>query len=304
MAMRIFLSVVATALLLATTGQAFAKVKVFACEPEWAALAREIGGSRVTAYSATHAQQDPHHIRARPSLLAKIRRANLVFCSGAGLEVGWLPLLLQRGGSGLQAGAAGHLMAADYIEVIEKPISIDRSLGDLHPEGNPHVHLDPHNILILARTLSERLSEIDPSGVSHYAKHLARFVASWSAALADWTQRAAKMRDKPVVVHHKFWSYLLRWTGLRETGTLEVKPGISPSVKHLESLLVNTQSTGVRAILRNPYDDKEPSDWLADRTGIPVIELPATVERGALPGALRKYFDELLDRLELVNGQH
>jgi zinc/manganese transport system substrate-binding protein len=83
-----------------------------------------------------------------------------------------------------------------------------------------------------------------------------------------------------------------------------VKPGISPSVKHLESLLVNTQSTGVRAILRNPYDDKEPSDWLADRTGIPVIELPATVERGALPGALRKYFDELLDRLELVNGQH
>lgn len=303
MLLRFFLPVVATALLLASAGPAFAAVKVFACEPEWAALAREIGGSRITTYAATHARQDPHHIRARPSLLAKIRRANLVICSGAGLEVGWLPLLLQRAGGGVQPGTPGHLMAADYIDVIEKPVSIDRSLGDLHPEGNPHVHLDPRNIPTIARILSNRLSKIDPSGSGHYASHLKRFAASWSAAVAGWTQRAATLRGTPVVVHHKFWSYFVQWIGLQETGTLEVKPGIPPSVKHLELLLVNTRSTGVRAILRTPYDDKEPSDWLAARTGVPVIELPATVDREAPTGALAKFFDGLLNQLEAVIGQ-
>ncbi|MDD9906000.1 MAG: zinc ABC transporter substrate-binding protein [Rhodospirillaceae bacterium] len=297
------LPAVAAALLLAAAGPANAAVKVFACEPEWAALAREIGGDRVTAYSATHARQDPHHIRARPSLVAKIRRAGLVVCSGAGLEVGWLPLLLQRGGGGIQAGKPGHLMTSGHVEVIEKPVSIDRSLGDLHPEGNPHVHLDPRNILSLAETLSKRLSAIDPSGASHYADRLNGFTASWKAAMARWAPRAAALRDVPVVVHHKFWSYFIRWTGMRQTGTLEAKPGIPPSVSHLEALLASTRESNVRAILRTPYDDTDPAEWLSSRAGVPVVELPATVDREAPPGALAAYFDDVLSRLEKAIGQ-
>lgn len=300
---RYVLPAVAAALLLAAAGHAAAAVKVFACEPEWAALAREIGGDRVTAYAATHARQDPHHIRARPSLVAKIRRADLVFCSGAGLEVGWLPLLLQRGGAGIQPGKPGHLTASDHVAIIEKPVSIDRSLGDLHPEGNPHVHLDPRNILAIAETLRQRLAAVDPSGATHYAERLKTFTASWSAAMAGWQPRVAALRGQPVFVHHKFWSYLLQWTGLREVGTLEAKPGIAPSVAHLESLLAVARTTKVRAVLRTPYDDDGPSDWLTGRTSIPVLELPATVERDAGPGALAAYFDQLLAGLEKGLGR-
>lgn len=296
--------VVAGIILLATGGAADAVVKIFACEPEWAALAREIGGQRVKAYAATHALQDPHHIRARPSLVAKMRQANLVFCSGGGLEVGWLPLLLRRGNDAIQAGTTGHLMAADQVDVIEKPISVDRSLGDLHPEGNPHVHLDPRNILTLARVLRDRLVAIDPAGADHYSNRLKGFSASWSAGVKRWTAQTTRLKDLPVIVHHKFFSYLLVWTGLREAASLETKPGIPPSVKHLKSLLNTTRVTKVRAILRTPYDDTGPSDWLASQTGIPIIQLPATVGRDAGPGALAAFFDDLLARLESGIGKH
>ena len=294
---------VAAAVLLASAGRAAAVVNVFACEPEWAALAREIGGARVAAFSATHARQDPHHIRARPSLVARIRRADRVFCSGGGLEVGWLPLLLQRGGAGIQPGAVGHLMASAHVEMVEIPVSIDRSLGDLHPEGNPHVHLDPHNMPILARTLRDRLAALDPAGADYYAERFESFDAAWADALAGWTRRAAPLRDVPVIVHHKYWSYFMRWIGLREIGTVEAKPGIPPSAKHLESLLAASAGADIRAILRTPYNDAKPSDWLSGRTGVRVIELPATVDRDARPGALMAYFDDLLTRLEAGIGR-
>ena len=145
-----------------------AAVNIFACEPEWAALAREIGGEKVEVFSATSAQQDPHHIRARPSLIAAMRKADLVICSGGGLEEGWLPILLQRAGEKLQKGGSGSLMATDYVKILEKPEVLDRSLGHLHAEGNPHLHLNPHNILSVASELNERLKIIDSANISTY----------------------------------------------------------------------------------------------------------------------------------------
>lgn len=276
----------------------FATVNVFACEPEWAALAREIGGERVEAYSATHANQDPHHIRARPSLIAKIRRADLVFCSGAGLEVGWLPLLLQRGGAAVQPGERGHFMAAAHVEVVETPVILDRSLGDLHPEGNPHVHLDPRNVQLLARELAARLSAIDPGEAEFYAQRLHTFEASWSASMAGWNARAKALSGAPVIVHHKSWSYLLRWIGLQEIAVLEAKPGILPSPAYLGDLLKRTRSQPAKVILRTPYDDAAPSEWLSQRTSVPALELPMTVDRDAGVGALMDLFERLLSRLE------
>ena len=146
--------------------QANEQLNIFACEPEWKALAEEIGGNNVKAISATHAKQDPHHIRARPSLIAKIRRADLIFCSGAGLEVGWMPILLQKARSEVQPGNIGYFMASKYTPVIDIPHKIDRSHGDVHPEGNPHVHLDPNNILLVAKELNRRLSIIDAKTIS------------------------------------------------------------------------------------------------------------------------------------------
>jgi zinc/manganese transport system substrate-binding protein len=282
---------------------ASADVKVFACEPEWAALAREVGGEKVSAFSATHARQDPHHIRARPSLIARIRRADMVFCSGAGLEVGWLPLLMQRGAkAGVQPGQPGHLMAADLVPKLEKPAVIDRSLGDIHPEGNPHVHLDPRNILRVASELTKRLTRLDRPNAAYYQQKLTQFHARWQADIEDWKRRAARLSGMPVIVHHKSYSYLISWIGLVETGTLEVKPGIPPTASHLNQLLDVARSHRIRAILRTPYDPSTPSEWLSGKTGIPALLLPYTVEKDAKPGALADLFRRTLNLLEKAHA--
>ena len=257
---------------------AAAQVRIFACEPEWAALAEEIGGGDVTAESATHGRQDAHYIRARPSLIARIRRADLLFCSGADLEEGWLPVLMDRGAPvGVQPGRPGHLMAADHVTVLGRPEVVDRSHGHIHPGGNPHVHLDPRNILLLADELAGRLERLDPSNAEAYRARLASFRERWTAALAGWTVRAARLVGTPVVVHHEAWIYLIRWAGLHRAAVLEPLPGIPPTAGDLARTLDRARSAGARAILRAPFEPEGASDWLAGKAGIPVLELPFTV---------------------------
>ena len=137
--------IAALSLVLSAASFAADNINILACEPEWASLAEELGGGHVKVFSATHAKQNPHFIRARPSLISKARRADMIMCSGAGLEAGWLPILIQKGSSRIQPGKPGYFLAADFVPVLEIPTVLDRSLGDIHPEGNPHVHLNPHN---------------------------------------------------------------------------------------------------------------------------------------------------------------
>jgi len=283
---------------------ASADVRIFACEPEWAALAREIGGDKISTYSATHENQDPHHIRARPSLIAKIRRADLVFCSGAGLEIGWLPLLMQRSArSKVRPGTAGYFMAAQHVPVREKPTVVDRSMGDVHPDGNPHIHLNPRNILVVARELLKRLTVIDPKNSLVFAENHKKFGEEWTMNIAQWEEEARGLKNMPVVVHHKSWSYLIGWLDLREVGSLEAKPGIPPTASHLQALLKKANASKISAILRTPYDQAAPSKWLAARIKIPALVLPYTVSRDAKPGALKRLFDDILTQLKQANGQ-
>lgn len=288
---------------MALSSPAAADLRIFACEPEWAALARDVGGDKVTAFSATHARQDPHHIRARPSLVAQIRRADLVFCSGADLEVGWLPLLMQRGArAGVQPGTDGYLMAAEHVPVLEKPTVLDRSLGDLHPGGNPHVHLNPNNLVILANELSRRLIKLDPPNTEYYRSRLATFQKDWRTAMAGWKSRKAALSGLPIIVHHKSFTYLIEWAGLNEVATLEVKPGIPPTASHLNGLLQIARSQKVKAILRTSYDPADASEWLSSKTGISALTLPYTVEKDAPPGALAKLFDQTISILEKAHA--
>lgn len=158
-----------TTLLLALAMPAQAAVKIFACEPEWGALAQELGGNLVDVTVATTALQDPHHIQARPSLIARARNADLVVCTGAELEIGWLPILLQQSGNAkVQAGQPGNFAAADHVRKLEIPGQIDRSQGDVHATGNPHIHTDPRNIAKVATALGLRLAQIDPGHASQY----------------------------------------------------------------------------------------------------------------------------------------
>lgn len=261
-----------------------AAVQVFACEPEWAALAEEIGGDRVNTLSATTALQDPHYIQARPSLIAGIRKADLLICSGSDLEIGWLPLLLRKGNNPrIQPGQPGYLMASEHVARLEIPTQLDRAQGDLHAQGNPHIQTDPRNIATVARVVAGRLQEIDAAAAGTYREKLADFEQRWSAALTDWQRRTAPLRGKRVVLHHKSWVYMTTWLGLERVATLESKPGIPPSAAHLNALLQQLEAQPADLIIRTPYQDAKPSEWLTKRSGIPNAALPFTV--GGSPGA-------------------
>ena len=283
---------------------AIAEVRVLACEPEWAALAEAVGGGDVVVHSATHGRQDAHYVRARPSLIAKVRRADVLFCSGAELESGWLPVLMQRGARHvIQPGQPGHIMAADHVAVLDRPETIDRSHGDVHPSGNPHVHLDPRNIEILASELVRRLERIDPDNADAYRSRLASFRADWAAAMEGWRSRVASLQGMKVVVYHEAWVYFLHWSGLTRVASLEALPGIPPSASHLQDVLEQSRGAGAEAILRAPYEPRDASDWLSARTGIPVVELPYTVGGHPDAGDLVSLFDITLKLLEEVRDR-
>ena len=277
---------------------AHAAVEILACEPEWAALATEIGGTLVSAESATTPQQDPHYIQARPSLIAKMRKAALVICTGADLEVGWLPLLLRQAGNGaVQPGQPGFLNAADYVELLEKPSSVDRALGDIHPYGNPHLQTDPRNVAKVAAALADRLATLDAPNAVTYKQRYQDFAARWQAAVERWTAAVAPLKGKLVVTHHKGWVYVESWAGLVEVGNLEPKPGLPPSAAHLAELLEQLKGKPVALIIRSTYEDAKASEWLAGRTSIPYVVLPHTV--GSVAGAddLFKMFDVVVKTL-------
>ncbi len=279
-------------------------LNVFACEPEWAALARELGGDRVTVYEATSGLQDPHHIEARPSLIARARAADLLVCTGAELEAGWLPLVVRQANNpDIQPGGPGYFEAASQVRLLEVPVRLDRAEGDVHPAGNPHLQLDPRNILAVAEGLAQRLAQRDPAHRAQYQARLADFRQRWQAAMTRWQAQAARLKGMPVVVHHKVFTYLFGWLGLREVAVLEPKPGIEPSAAHLAAVLETLRREPARMVLRASYQDGRAADWLAQRAQIPAVALPATV--GGTPGAkdLFGLFDDILARLSAAAGQ-
>jgi len=276
--MRKSLSVLIFGFLFAAAPTALAELEIFACEPEWGALAEELGGEDVKVRNATSALQDPHFVTARPSLIARVRKADLVLCNGADLEVGWLPLLLRQSNNrDVQPGTDGLFLAADYIAKLEVPATVDRALGDIHPQGNPHIVGNPHNISIVARELAARLQALDPDNAARYAARYAAFEARWQQAIAGWEERAAPLSGLPIVVQHKTWVYLTDWLGLKVITTLEPRPGIPPTTSHLQTVLNEIRDRGPRLILNAAYENSKPSRWLAERTGVPAVTLPYTV---------------------------
>lgn len=294
--MRKLMFIVAAVLCVAETARA--DVNVFACEPEWAALVTELGGDRVNVFTATTAQQDPHHIQARPSLIAKIRRSDLLVCTGAELEIGWLPVLLQRGANAkVQPGQPGYFEATRYVKMLGVPQRLDRAEGDVHPQGNPHIQTDPRNILLVAKALGARLAEIDPDHQADYKQRLADFVSRWQAAMQGWETRAEPLRGVPIVIHHNGWPYLIRWLGLNTVASLEPKPGIPPSTADLSALLKQLREHPAKMVIHAAYQDDQPDQWLAQHAGVHAIALPFTV--GGTSGAtdLFTLFDDTIDRL-------
>ena len=285
------------AIMSATALPTFA-LNIFACEPEWAALALELGGDKVKVSSATTALQDVHHVEARPSLIARARHADLLVCTGAELEIGWLPLLLtQSGNRQIQPGQAGYLEAAAFVNKMEVPQLLDRSQGDVHPAGNPHILLDPQNITKVGEALTARLVQLDAANAAAYQARAAAFQKKWHDATPKWEAQAAPLKGIAVVVYHKDLSYLLRWLGMREVGSLEPKPGVPPTTGHLSDLLAKLQRDPAKMILRSAYSDPKAATWLSERARIPAVTLPYTVGGDEQAKDLFGLFDDTIQRL-------
>lgn len=296
--MKTILRLVAALSLVLTTAPALGALNIFACEPEWSSLAQELGGDKVSVYAATTALQDAHRVEARPSLIARIRSADLLVCSGSELEIGWLPLLLTQSGNGrIQLGSPGYFEASQYVVKLEIPKVIDRALGDIHPGGNPHVHTDPRNITRVAQALEERMTQLDPANAQTYHSRGESFRERWRAAIARWERQAAPLKGMPLVVYHKDFSYFIHWTGMREVGSLEPKPGIPPTPSHLAELLDQMKRAPAKVIVYSPYNSPQAAEFLSSRAGIPAVMMPFTVGGTDRAKDLFGLFDDTIARL-------
>ena len=297
-----FIRLFLTSIMLLVAIPATAALNVFACEPEWASLADELGGERVKTVSATTAYQDPHHIEARPSLIAKVRRADLLICSGADLEVGWLPLL-QRQASNAKVlpNTPGYFEASAMVERLDIPVKIDRSMGDIHAAGNPHVHLDPRRVQIIAKALQTRLVELDPAGKEYYQQRFLKFNQRWQQAMNKWQQQASQLKGTRIVVHHRDWVYLFDWLGIEIAGALEPKPGLPTTAFHLAALKQTLKAKPAKMIVHTTYQNPRGAKRLSQLTGIPVVQLPYTVGGAEQVKDLFSLFDVTIQKLTGVN---
>ncbi|MBE0439058.1 MAG: zinc ABC transporter substrate-binding protein [Gammaproteobacteria bacterium] len=275
-----------------------ADLTIFACEPEWASLSEELGGDKVSVFSATTGLQDPHYIQARPSLIAKARRADLLVCTGAELESGWLPLLQAKAGNSvIQTGASGYFMASNYVRLIDIPTSLDRSQGHIHAAGNPHIQTSPLNIMKVAQALSQRMQEIDRVNAVFYQQRFDDFNQRWQAAIDKWQQQAAPLKGVNVVVQHNSWGYLFDWLGLKKVAVLEAKPGVPPTVSDLNNTLNQLKTTPATMVIHAAYQPSKASDWLVDKTAITSVTLPFTIGGNEQSKDLFSLFDNTIQRL-------
>jgi len=286
-------------LILGLAGTAHAELKVVATVPALAAIARDVGGSRVSVSSLALPTQDPHFVDAKPSLALELSRADLLLAVGLQLEIGWLPTL-QIGARNpkIQLGGAGFLDCSTLIRVLEVPMqALDRSMGDVHPGGNPHYLYDPRAAAAVARGVAARMKELDPSGAAAYDKGLADFVARLDAARAGWEKRLAPARGQAIVTYHRSWVYLSNWLGLEEVATIEPKPGIPPTPSHAAKVLGVMRARNVRIILREGYYPDAMCDVLAQRAGAKALLLPGGPDfRGGQTYV--QYLEEIVTRLE------
>ena len=296
--MHAYWKLIVVAALAAAVSPAYAVVNVFATVPEWAALAEELGGDKVKVYQATGALQDPHHIEAKPSLIARARNADLVVAVGAELEIGWLPLVLQQAGNPkVRPGQPGYFEAAAFVPLLDKPTRLDRAEGDVHPGGDPHIQGDPRNIARVAAALAERLAEVDPANAETYRARYKAFDDKWRAAIARWEREAAPLRGVPILVQHKGFTYLIAWLGMKEIAALEPKPGVEPTVSYLSEVLATVQRQPAKMVLRSAYQSDRASQWIAERAKINTVVLPFTVGGDAEAKDLYALFDDTIARL-------
>jgi zinc/manganese transport system substrate-binding protein len=269
---------------------------VFACGPEWAALVRTLL-PQARVHVATHAGQDPHHIDARPGLIAQVRSADLAVCTGAELEIGWLPVLLQRAAN---PRVREVFYGAEHVDLLDERPGVVATpwSGDVHAHGNPHLHTDPRRLLQAADALAQWMAPVFPAQAAQIAARQAAFARAWQADIARWQQRAAPLRGQRVAVQHGTFAYLLDWLGLEVVADLEPRPGMPPTPGHLNRVRDSLRAAPPMAVVLASYQDLRPARWLHSQVPeVALVVLPATADQRADAEGLRRWMDGLLDSL-------
>ena len=276
----------------------FATLNVDTTYATLGAVAKKIGGENVRVVVLGSSKYDPHFIVPKPSLLSKLRRADLLIINGAGLELGWLPPLIKSANNGkIQVGAAGFLDMSHFIKMIDKPSSVSRAFGDIHAQGNPHYSTDPHQIITMAKVIAKKLAQIDPQHAEIYQKNLENFLTQWKSYLKNYDAKMAECKTKKVVQYHELYNYFLRRYNITSIGNIEPLPGIAPSSKHTIELINAIKANGVKKILQDVYHEKRTAKFIAAKTGASVAVIPHDV--GSLKGSgnLEDFYNMIAQRI-------
>ncbi|MFH0977397.1 MAG: zinc ABC transporter substrate-binding protein [Spirochaetota bacterium] len=291
-------AIISVIMLLCTLSASYSEIRIAAAYPYIADVAAKIGGDRVKADALAPGNWDPHFVPAKPSLIAKLRNADLLIANGAELEIGWLPPVVRESRNAkIMQGAKGFLDLSDHIKLIDIPVNISRAKGDVHPSGNPHFCLDPANILLISKAVSDKLCEIDPAGAEYYKANQIKFSGIWNSKMIEWDKAMAPLKGSRVVQYHKIYDYFFKRYGMQSAGELEPLPGISPSSGHIARIIETIKAEKIRYIFNDVYHSTNPAELVAGKTGARVLVIPHDV--GAVKEArdVVSLFDEIVRRI-------
>lgn len=277
--MRVFLTAIAGIWLATMTTGAQASVRVITTTQDLAAITEAVGGADVDVESLTPGTRDPHFAVAKPSMIRKVSKADLLLVIGADMEIGWLPPLLQSArNSKIQPGSAGYLDLSTAVPLLGiKAGPQSRALGDVHSKGNPHYWLDPRNGVRMARVIAAKLGEIDPAHAADYSARAEAFTAEMRIKLPEWRAALAHLNEQPVIAYHTSFDYLAGAFGFNIVDEVEPKPGISPSAASLSGLMARIKAEQIGTLIMEPYYERRSSRYLNEKTGIAVAVLPQSV---------------------------
>lgn len=284
-----FIIIITLSILLISWKQSEAKrLDVITTLPSLASITEQIGGNHVKVYSITRGVQDAHYVEAKPSYMMKLHRADLLIYSGMELEIGWLPLLIQGARNNrINIGSKGNLNASSVLSVnhiLEKPIGeVDRSMGDVHPAGNPHYLLNPYNAIPVAELITERLVELDPDHEKWFRDNLTGFKDLLNMKITELEKMAEGIKGRDLICYHVHWSYLLDWLGLNAVGYIELRPGIPPTPRHKKEIIQLMELKNIKVVIISSWKDPAKAQEVANSTGAQLVILPGEVN--AMEGA-------------------
>jgi len=276
----------------------FSQIRIIGTIPDYAQLAKEIGKDRVKAESLIKGTQDPHFADALPSHIIKLNKADMLIFTGLGLESGWLPALLNNArNKKIQAGSAGYLDASEFVELKDVPQKIDKSMGDVHPGGNPHFYTSPTELFRIAEEIKNRLVQIDPSGRDYYEKNWSDFKTKYELKTAQWKKSIEPLKGTKVVVYHESWVYLLDWLGFEKVAALEPKPGIPPSSGHIAQVLHIIKGKNVKFLFQEIYHPTSLSKKFAAKAGVKLLVLPSMTGAEKNTDSIWDKFDAIINKI-------